>query len=131
MEEISLQKKDDDAFYVSLLVKGKSQKTLDALIDSGARSSYVANNICIDKGLRFVGSRSGGTCIHGKIHENLKVPVYKGNIEIGTFSKEIDVIGLSDDITVGSEKVDAIIGRNILQNFTVNLDWKNCKGDMK
>jgi len=131
LTSIKAQKKEGDAFFVKVTVKGKTTKDLEALIDSGATHSFVANSECLDNGLIFDGARSGLLCIHGTQHKGVEIPVYKGELELGDFSqKDIEIFGLDDTVTVGSKKIEAVLGRNMLSHFTVNLDWKNCKGEL-
>ena len=104
---------------------------MKALVDSASSVSYVVNNDCLDNGLAFKGTRSGVVCIHGKRHSDLPVPVYEGDIVIGdTLTPNATIVGLGDDMVIGSGKLEAILGRNILKKFTVSLDWKNCNGEM-
>lgn len=126
-------KKDSNtnAFFVEIKVKGKTEEKFKALIDSGASISYVVNGKCLKMGLTFKGSRSGITCIHGKKHQDLPMPLYEGDIVVGDASTtNTKIIGLSDDVGIGSKKIEAVLGRDILQKFTAKLDWKNCNGEL-
>jgi len=123
--------KESNAFFVDITVKGTTKEKMKALIDSGASISYVANGKCIDVGLTPKGSRSGITCIHGKSHNQVKMPLYEGEIIVGGNSNhKMKITGLSDDLIVASQKIEAVLGTDILKKFSAKLDWKNCNGEL-
>ena len=132
MGAVTLEKNGkNDAFFVDIKIRGKTEATFKALIDTGASVSYVVNDGCLDNGLVFRGTNKDVVCIHGKKHSGFSVPVYRGDILIGDIlTPNVIIIGLGDDVTMGSEKIEAVLGRNILKRFEVNLDWKNCRGEM-
>jgi len=128
LSKITLHK-EENAFFVKLTI---NEKPFEALVDSGAQMSYLNYQKCVENGLVCRGGRKGLTCIHGTLHMNLEIPVYEGKIELGDFSQDNKIFfSLGDDVSIGLKKIEAIIGRDIMKNFSVNLDWKNCTGELE
>jgi len=122
--------KEENAFFVNVQVKG-IPKPIDALIDTGAKHSFVSNKICIDNKLDFKGAFGGSMCIHGLVHNDVKIPVYETEITVGSFTRNLRINGLSEGLTVGSKKIEAVLGRDVLENFVLNLNWITCTGKLE
>jgi len=128
---VDLRKGYDNAFFVDAILDGNKQKTLDALIDTGASTTHINNETCIENKLKPLGSRGGSICIHGEAHKDLRVPMYEATITVaGIKAEKLRISGLSKDVTLNKKKIEVVIGRDILKNFIMTLDWKKCKGEL-
>ncbi len=98
-----------------------------ALVDTGATVSFLVLDDCLKLGLKAEGGRNV-TCIHG---ESREMPLFVGNVELAGKALTARVAGLSGPVRVPNGEVSVVLGRNILNQFKISLDWPNMTGQIK
>lgn len=116
------------AFTSNVTFSGISEVDIEAVIDTGAETTFLAESSCLQIDLQPDGSR-GVLCVHGK-RENMFV--FKGKIKLAGKTIESRVVALPSKIEIlpGSE-ARAILGRNALKDFVLHLDWPRGKGSVE
>jgi len=67
-------------------------------------------------------------CIHGKSHTEIRVPYYRGTITVGTKSGSGTIYGINVRPVVAGLYADVIVGYDMLQHFSMTLDYVNGTG---
>jgi len=123
--EIPLQLRNG-VYLVTFTINGKHK--LLGIVDSGASSTHVTAEARKRAGLEYTGTARKFMCIHGVIHKDLKTRSYHGMVTLGTKSGSGIVYETVAPLVVGGQRVDAVLGRDILCNFNVSLCWKDGTG---
>lgn len=118
---------EKDTFFAKITIIGMKNQDIDALVDTGASETLVDNDTCIDIGLTFLGARDR-LCVHG---DSKPHPLYEGGIKVADFSKNnVRIFGLSP-IELNSKRIKGILGRDIMSNFKLIIDWKKSSGQLE
>ncbi len=113
-------------FFAAITIIGTKNQDLDALVDTGASFTAVDNETCIDAGLKLEGV-SDRLCVHG---DSKPLPMYKGGIKVADYSnKDTHIFGLPP-IELNGKKIEGILGRDIMSNFKLIIDWKGSSGQL-
>jgi len=116
-----------DAFIVDVSFSGTKQIQVEALVDTGAETSFLDEEICQDVGLNLDGA-TGINCIHG---ERKNMPVFKGKVKVAGRTIESRIVAIPSSLVIlPGTNTKAIIGRNILGEFIINLDGPCKKGSI-
>ncbi len=95
---------------------GRKEKELEAILDTGSPYTVIPLNICEEVGLKIEGFFE----LKGIFGVKQSLPAFRCKIEI--------VGQRRNALIFGHEKFNlmlvTIIGRNLLQEFTLELDWK-------
>lgn len=67
-------------------------------------------------------------CIHGKSHTKISVPYYRGTIVVGTKSGSGTIYEINVRPAVVGLRTDVIVDYDVLQYFSMTLDWVNGTG---
>ena len=100
------------AFFASLKVIGEREKTLEALVDTGAFMTGVPMEDCIE-----VGAKPSGIRLVRGIFGAAYLPTFRCKIEVSGRIFDKDVVGLP--------RQRAILGRDLLGAFKITLGWKD------
>jgi predicted aspartyl protease len=102
---------EGDKPYVTIKVSGEVEKEIEALVDTGSDLTVLTFEICEEMGL----STSGYEEAEG----------IGGIAFLPTFECTIELAGerFNNTVIVGSE-MGPLLGRDLLQNFKLELDWK-------
>ena len=108
----------DDAAYVTVSLIGKRMAEIEALIDTGADMSGIPIQKCVEVGFEVEGFR----LFRGLFGAGF-LPVFRGRVELKGISMEMAVVGLLNG--------ESIVGRDLLSNFKLSLDWKGKKVEIE
>jgi predicted aspartyl protease len=109
-----------NAPYAEVKMIGRAQRSSVALLDTGSLQTFVPLDVLEELGL----TASGMEKVRGITGEG-SFPVFDCTIELaGQRFVGKPVLG-SDDIKF------PIVGRDIIQNFRLDLDWKNGTVDIE
>jgi len=114
-------------FYIPCAVRGRGEVRLHALVDTGASVTAVRGDICRSLGLRYLGTRAV-TCVHGA-HADTPVKRYLGTLVIGERARYL-VIHELGRLEEDGDVIDAILGRDVLEDYLVTLDWPCMSGSL-
>lgn len=67
-------------------------------------------------------------CVHGKAHRQIGVRRYRGSVVVGTERGGSFVYALDVRPAVKGLRADAVLGRDVLRNFDVGLNWRSGAG---
>lgn len=118
---------DKDTFFAKITIVGSANQDLEALVDTGASSTLVDNDKCIDAGLRFLGV-ADRLCVHG---DSKPLPLYNGGIKIADYSNNAARIFGLPPIEIDNKRIEGILGRDIMSNFKLIIDWKTSTGQLE
>jgi len=114
---LSLKYKNDAA-YATVSLVGKRRAMIEALIDTGADISGIPISKCVEVGFEVEGFR----LFRGLFGAGF-LPVFRGRVELMGILTETAVVGLLNE--------ESIVGRDLLSNFKLSLDWKEKKVEIE
>lgn len=98
--------------FAKIKILGREERELEALLDTEAARTVIPLNICEELGLKA----EGMTKVHGICCETV-LPVFKCDIELAGQK-------FNNQLILGSQMLLPILGRDLIQNFKLDLDWK-------
>ncbi|MDD9825542.1 MAG: hypothetical protein OXU86_02015 [Thaumarchaeota archaeon] len=104
------------------------QHRLLGIVDSGASNSYVTAETRKRADLEPTGRSQTFMCIHGMLHKDARLTAYRGLLTLGTRSGSGTVYEIDARLAVGGLSVGAVLGRDVLRNFNVALNWLDGTG---
>jgi len=123
--KIQLQTKNG-VYLAACMLNG--QHRLLGIVDSGASNSYVTAETRKLANLEPTGRSQTFMCVHGILHKDLKLIAYKGMLTLGTKSGSGTVYEINASLAVGGLRIGAVLGRDVLRNFNVALNWLDGTG---
>jgi len=111
-------------FLAKCKLVGQGKTDILGIVDSGSSVTFVSTHACGLARLKYKGSEKKFMCVHGKAHRQIGVKRYRGTVTVGTGSGSGFVYALDVRPTVGGLRADAVLGRDVLQNFDVGLNWR-------
>lgn len=116
------------AFFARCTLRASPDIEMWGIVDSGASVTFLAPSMCDRARLKYKGTQDGVVCVHGKRHADLGVRFYRAAMTLGNVTVNDRVYEYDGKLGFGGIQAHAILGRNILCNFDVNLGWLDGKG---
>lgn len=120
---IPLQKRGD-VFLAKCKLVGQRKMDILGIVDSGSSVTFVSTHACELAELKYKGSEKKFMCVHGKAHRQASVKRYRGVVTVGEVSGSGLVYELDVRPAVKGLRADAVLGRDVLRNFDVGLNWR-------
>ena len=115
-------------FYVPCALRGKAERRMLAVIDSGSSITAARQDICSSIEPECAGD-GHVACIHGS-HSGIEPAKYRAYITMGQKTGRILVYELGKTVDAEGSEVDAMLGRNVLEGHCVTLDWLRMRGSL-
>jgi len=109
-------------------LRGREGIDLLGIVDSGAPVTHAATEARRRARLEPTGKSRAFMCVHGQNHAGIATSSYRGKVTLGARSGTETVYEIDARLVVGGRSVGAVLGRDVLQNFDVGLNWRSGTG---
>lgn len=117
---------DHDLFFAKVTIIGTKPKENNVIIDTGASETLVDEERIIEAGLTPNGFRDKWVASGMRV----SFSAWIGRVEIDTYSKnDAEIFGLPPVILNGN-RVEGLLGRDIMRNCKLIIDWKTHQGEL-
>lgn len=115
-------------YLADCTIRGKHRLDLLGVVDSGSSITHVTTDARKRAGLEPTGYSQKFLCVHGQNHAGIEPKSHHGVITIGTVSGDGTACELDASPAVGGLRIGAVLGRDVLQHFNVDLHWRDGTG---
>jgi len=117
-------------YLADCVIGGKNRLETLGIVDSGASVTYVTTDTLSQAKLEPTGEAQKFLCVHGKNHAGIETRSYHGTVTLGTKSGSRKAYAIDTRLAVGGLRAGAVLGRDVLCHFNVDLHWMDGTGLM-
>lgn len=117
-------------YLADCVIGGKNRLETPGIVDSGASVTYVTMDALSQAKLEPTGEAQKFLCVHGKNHAGIETRSCHGAATLGTKSESRKAYATDARLAVGGLRAGAVLGRDVLCHFNVDLHWMDGTGLM-
>lgn len=117
-------------YLADCVIEGERRPEVLGIVDSGASVTYVTMDTLRQAKLKPTGEAQKFLCVHGQNHAGIETRSYHGVITLGAKSESGGVYAIDARLSAGDLSAGAVLGRDILRHFNVDLHWMDGTGLM-